>query len=344
VIDRVALGIDIGGTKVAAVLVDSAGTVLARERGPVAPESNEAALASIFAVSDRLFDTYGRDRTQLAGIGAGAPGGIDWRRGVLTGATNLAWQDLPLGQALSERYGVPAVVDNDVNVAAWGERCFGGWPVPIQHLVFITVGTGIGAGLIESGRIVRGRRGAGEIGHIPLLENGPRCKCGLVGCLEAVASGPALGALGCQLAAGGSPTLLALAGGNAKAVTAEHVFAAAQQGDTGAQWLLERQGYYLALCVLISWRMLDPDVVVIGGGMAEAGPPLFEALWSALRRLRPDRSWGQQIGGTDARRDPSEYAVPTRLGADAGAVGAAALVLQPEAGFVEEGIISLPSR
>jgi glucokinase len=321
----IALGIDIGGTKVAAVLLDEHAMIVARERGPVAPESNDAALASVVAVTDRLLGANPDSRSRLAGIGAGAPGGVDWRKGILLGATNLAWRDLPLADELTQRYGVPALVDNDVNVAAWGERCFGGWGRdgrPIQHLVFITVGTGIGSGLIEDGRIVRGKRAAGEIGHIPVLEHGPPCRCGMVGCLEAAAAGPAFGAAGRRLAeSGGSPRLLALADGDPSRITAEHVVKAAAEGDDGAKALLDREGYYLALAAMIASRMLDPEVIVIGGGLAEAGQPLFEAIGSNLKRLRPRGP------------DPERYVVPTHLQSDAGAVGAAALVLRPEPAF-----------
>ena len=329
--DTLALGIDIGGTKVAVTLVDTAGKVVARERGPVAPESNDAALGSIVTVVDRLFAQHPDTRARLIGIGAGAPGGVDWRNGVLVGATNLAWRNLPLREELTKRYGVPALVDNDVNVAAWGERCFGDWSQgkagsSIQHLVFITVGTGIGSGLIEDGRIVRGRRGAGEIGHIPVLQNGPRCKCGMVGCLEAAASGPALGAAGGRLAESGeSPRLLELASGDATAVTAAHVIRAAVEGYPGPRMLLEKEGEYLALATLIASRMLDPEVIVIGGGLSEAGQPLFQAIWSALRKIR------------ERGPDPETYVVPSRLGAEAGAIGAAALILKPESAFSAAG-------
>ena len=336
-----ALGIDVGGTKVAAVLVDRQGTVLARERGPVAAESNQAGLESILQVVDRLLDAHPEARARLAGIGTGAPGAIDWRAGVLRGAANLAWRDLPLAAALRDRYRVPALLDNDVNAAAWGERCFGPRVSPspaaqerglggeVDHLVFITVGTGIGSGLIESGRIVRGRRSAGEIGHIPLLEDGPPCKCGMVGCLEAAASGPAFAAVGRALAAAGqSPRLVELAGGNPQAVEPPHLIQAAVEGDPAARQALDREGYYLALAALIASRMLDPELIVIGGGLAEAGAPLFEALWRQLARLRPRGP------------EPQTYVVPARLRADAGAVGAAALVLHPEPGFVSEGHVS----
>ena len=323
---ELALGVDIGGTKVAAVVVDGTGKVLASERGPVAPESNDSALASVVAVVDRLLEAQTAVRDRVIGIGAGAPGGVDWRTGVLLGATNLAWRNLPLGEELNQRYGVPSLVDNDVNVAAWGERCFGGWGregKAIEHLVFITVGTGIGSGLIENGRIVRGRRSAGEIGHIPVLQNGPSCKCGMVGCLEGAASGPALGAAGRRLAESGeSPRLLELAGGSASAVTAAHVVQAAVEGYPGPKMLLEKEGEYLALATLIASRMLDPEVIVIGGGLAEAGDPLFQSLWSALRKTR------------ERGPEPETYVVPTRLGGDAGAIGAAALILMPEGGFL----------
>jgi glucokinase len=329
----VALGIDVGGTKVAAALVAGDGTVLARERGAVAPESNEAGLAGIFAVADRLLAACPDAGRRLAGTGVGVAGSVDWRSGVHAGATNLAWRDLPLGAALRERYGVPALVDNDVNVAAWGERCFGGGSgaakVPYDNLVFITVGTGIGSGLIEGGRIVRGRRAAGEIGHIPLIEDGPRCRCGMVGCLEAVAAGPALAAVGRRLAeAGRAPRLVELAGGDLEAIEAPLVIQAATEGDPGARAALDREGYYLALAALVAGRMLDPELIVVGGGLAEAGAPLFTALWDHLARLRPRGP------------DPRAYVLPARLGADAGAVGAAALILRPEPGFVAAGLIA----
>jgi glucokinase len=320
--EDLALGIDIGGTKVAAALVDTAGRVVASERGPVGPENNAAALASVVAVADRLLAAQPAARERLVGVGAGAPGGVDWERGILLGATNLAWRDLPLGDALSKRYRVPAAVDNDVNVAAWGERCFGGWGSAgkaIEHLVFITVGTGIGSGLIESGRIVRGKRSAGEIGHIPVLHDGPPCRCGMVGCLEGAAAGPAFGAAGVRLAeSGGSPHLVELTGGNPKDVTAAHVVQAAVEGDARALELLDREGHYLALAVMIASRMLDPEVIVFGGGLSEAGQPLFDAIWRALKEIRPRGP------------DPETYVVPSRLGPHAGAIGAAALVLQPE--------------
>jgi glucokinase len=265
------------------------------------------------------------------------------------GATNLGWRDLPLGAALRQRYGVPALVENDVNAAAWGERSFGagaagpeagaamerataasGTGAPagrVDDLVYLTVGTGIGAGIVSGGRIVRGRGTAGEIGHIPLFENGPPCACGLVGCLEALAAGPAFARAGRDLAAAGeAPALLARAGGDAEAITPDLILRAAAAGDPPAQTLLDREGYYLALAVLIAGRLLDPARIVVGGGLSESGALLFEALWRSLARLRPRGP------------DPRTYAVPPALGPDAGAVGGAALILVPEPGFRAAGL------
>lgn len=327
---RLALGIDIGGTKVAAAVVSTDGTVVAQARGATAPESNEAGLSSIFAVADEALAAAGERRREVIGIGAGSPGSIDWQAGVLRGAANLDWHDFPIAAALRERYGLPAVLDNDVNVAAWGERCFahrienGIAGAPLEHLVFLAVGTGIGAGIVESGRMVRGQRSAGEIGHIPLFADGPRCRCGMVGCLEGMVSGPAFAAAGrAAAAAGEAPQLLVLAGGDAQAVTPPLIIQAAVAGDAGARAVLDEEAYYLALAVLIAARMLDPEVVVIGGGVAEAGAPLFEALWAQLARIRPSGP------------DPRQFAVPASLGAHAGALGGAALILYPEPGFRE---------
>jgi glucokinase len=351
--EDLALGLDIGGTKVAAVLMGrsagpagpagpagAAAAVLSRARGAVDATDNAAGLASIFRVVDACLEGAagapgaggdGRGvrgvRDRLRGIGAGCPGSIDWRAGVVRGATNLGWRHLPLAEALRARYGVPALVDNDVNVAAWGERCFGAG-APADDLVFITVGTGIGAGLVAAGRILRGRGGtAGEIGHIPLFEDGPRCACGLTGCLEALASGPAFARAGrAAAAAGEAPGLLALAGGDAAAIDPPLILRAAAAGDAAAGRLLDREGHYLALAVLIAGRLLDPARVVLGGGLTEAGAALFGALWDNLARLRPR---GPR---------PADYAVPAALGPDAGAAGAAALVLVPEPGFAGAGI------
>jgi len=331
-----ALGIDIGGTKVAAALVDAHGRVLARERGPVSPDDNASGLASIFAVVDRLLAAVPDVRPRLRGIGAGAPGAVDWQTGTLRGAANLAWRQLPIAAALSERYHLPALLDNDVNVAAWGELSFGSAgdasderaAAAPPDLVFLAAGTGIGAGIIAHGRLVRGRGSAGEIGHIPLFEHGPPCRCGATGCLEAVASGPALAAAARQAAASGNaPGLLALAGGMLDAISADLVVQAATGGDPAAAALLDREGYYLALAVLILARLLDPARLVLGGGLAAAGAPLFEAIWRHLAQLRPRAG------------DPQRLVVPSRLGAEAGTAGAAALILRPEPGFIEAGLI-----
>jgi glucokinase len=346
-----ALGLDIGGTKVAAALLDGAGTVLARARGPVDPAGNRPGLESVFRVADACLEAAPAPtpappaaRAALRGIGAGCPGSIDWQAGVVRGAANLAWRDLPLGAALRDRYGVPALVENDVNAAAWGERSFGagteagtgaaaggagaGGPGGrVDDLVFLTVGTGIGAGIVSGGRLVRGRGTAGEIGHIPLFEHGPRCACGLVGCLEALAAGPAFARAGRDLAAAGeAPGLLARAGGSAEAITPDLILRAAAGGDPSAQALLDREGYYLALAVLIAGRLLDPARIVVGGGLSEGGAVLFEALWRNLARLRPRGP------------DPRAFAVPPALGPDAGAVGGAALILVPEPGHRAAGL------
>ncbi len=344
----VALGIDIGGTKVAAALVDDHGRVLAHERGPVAPDDNATGLASIFAVVDRLLAAAPEVRARLRGIGAGAPGAIDWQAGTLLGAANLAWRHLPIAAALTERYHLPALLENDVNVAAWGEFSFGTESGASSHsaaaapshsaqpsgalepadLVFLAAGTGIGAGIVAHGRLLRGRGRAGEIGHIPLFEDGPPCRCGATGCLEAVASGPALAAAARRAATtGGAPAILALAGGAPESITADLVVQAATGGDPAAAGLLDREGYYLALAVLIVARLLDPARIVLGGGLAAAGAPLFEAIWRHLARLRP------RAGA------PWPIVSPPKLGPEAGAAGAAALILRPEPGFVEAGLL-----
>jgi glucokinase len=308
-----AIGIDIGGTKIAGGVVTEAGQILDRTRVPTPPDEGEATLAAVLAAADEL-----RARNPgVDALGVGAAGLVEWPAGQARWAPNNSYRRLELRRLLGERTGLPTMVDNDGNAAAWAEARFGAG-AGHDDLVLVTVGTGIGGGLVLDGRLYHGEHGfAGELGHLIVAPDGDPCPCGNRGCLEAMASGSALGRLGREAAAGdpGGPlaTLAARARGP---VTGEVVFAAASEGDRLALGLFERIGHWLGVGIASLVTIFDPDVVVVGGGVAATGELL----------LAPARaSFERYVHGRGHRDLPP--VVPTRLGDDAGLVGAATLAL-----------------
>ena len=308
-----AVGIDIGGTKIAAGVVTEDGTILDRTRVPTPPDDEAATLAALLAVVDEL-----RARNPgVEAIGLGAAGLVEWPGGIARWAPHNSYRRLELRRLLHERTGLPTIVDNDANVAAWAEARFGAGSAG-GDLVLLSVGTGIGGGLVLEGRLYHGEHGfAGELGHLIVAPEGDRCACGNLGCLEAMASGSTLGRLGREAAAadpGGRLAALAAAAG--APVTGEVVFAAALEGDKVALSLVERIGHWLGVGIASLVTIFDPDLVVVGGGVAATGDLL----------LAPARaSFERYVHGRGHRDLPP--VVPTRLGDDGGLVGAATLAL-----------------
>jgi len=222
-----AIGIDAGGTKVEGLVVDlDRGTVLDRLVVATPAADADASVETIATVARRLMSGH-----RVAAVGVGAAGMVD-REGRMRFAPNLAWRDEPLAERISEAVGLPALVDNDANVAAWGEFRFGAGRGS-DDMLLVTVGTGIGGGIIAGGALFRGAHGfAGEIGHIIVEPGGPRCGCGNQGCWEQVASGRAIGRMGREASADHPESELStLAGGDPALVTGEHVSLAAAGGD-----------------------------------------------------------------------------------------------------------------
>lgn len=332
-----AIGVDVGGTKVAAgvVQVDGARAVIgARVRGPVDPATNEGGIKSIVAVVDEVVGHLdASDRSRLTGIGVACAGNVDHLSGTLRRAANMAWVDLGIAAALHDRFGLAVRVENDVNAAAWGLATFPGAPSsmpPNPTLAYLVVGTGIGAGVVDGGRIVRGRTGgAGELGHVPGIAGAVdpaagqvACVCGARGCLEAVASGPALAAAARAMAeAGAAPGLLEMAGHDSSRIDAAIVTAGAARGDRDALDLVAREGRFIALVIATAMRAYDPHRIVLGGGVIAAGSVVVDAVhagiadlaWRVPHRFRESRDWLEVQASAD----------------DGGIVGAAALVLAP---------------
>jgi len=311
-----AIGVDVGGTKVAAGLVDEQGTILARTRRPTPSTNPDDVEETIAAVVDEL-----RVGREVVGVGIGAAGFVDDERSRVLFAPNLTWRDEPLRDEVSARIGLPVVVENDANAMAWGEYRFGAGRGE-QHLAAVTVGTGIGGGLVLDGRLHRGRFGVGaEFGHVMVVPDGRRCGCGQRGCWEQYCSGRALLHEAREIAdvqREYGATLLALGRGRPEGIQAVDVTWAAQGGDPAALDCFAEVGRWLGQGLADLAALLDPGVFVIGGGVADAGELLLApARVEFARRL------------TAGPYRPHAWIRLAELGNEAGLVGAADLARQP---------------
>jgi glucokinase len=311
---RLAIGVDAGGTKVQGLLVDThEGAILDRRIVRTPAEDAEASLQAIVSVAKELM-TAGEG---AAAIGVGAAGMVD-RDGVMRFAPNVAWRDVPLRERIGEGTGLPTHVDNDANCAAWAEFRYGAGR-DATDMLLVTVGTGIGGGVVSEGKLLRGAHGfAGEIGHIIVEPGGPLCGCGNRGCWEQMASGRALDRLGREAAQRQPESVLArMAEGKPESVTGPVVAKAAQQGDPVAVHVLNEVGRRLGEGIAGLVNVVDPDVVVIGGGVIDVGDLL----------LQPARRAFEETVEAPQFRPPVPI-VPAALGNDAGAVGAADLAVR----------------
>ena len=309
--DGACVGIDVGGTKCLGLLLDETGSVVAERR-----EETPAGSAAIVGTIVDMVVALASGRTEGLTVGAGVPGLVDVE-GVLRVAPNLRGVvDLPLRQQLEQRFrGARVRIENDASCAGWAERERGA-ARGADHAVLVTLGTGIGGGIISGGGLLRGSHGfAGEIGHMVVDPDGPPCPCGRRGCWERFASGSGLGALGREAArAEGGGRALQLAGGDLAAVRGEHVTAAATEGDPQAEQVMARFGWWVALGLLNLANVLDPELFVLGGGLVEAGDVL----------LGPTRSAFAELVQAVEQRPPVPIA-PAVLGERAGAIGAGLL-------------------
>jgi glucokinase len=290
--------------------VEGGGRILDRRLALTPATDAEATTRTIVALARELM----AGRNDVSALGVGAAGMVD-RSGVMRFAPNVAWREVPLAEKIRSGVGLPTLVDNDANVAAWGEFRFGAGR-GCNDMLLVTVGTGIGGGIVAGGKLFRGGHGfAGEIGHIIVEPNGPLCGCGNLGCWEQVASGRAIGRLGREAAQEHPESLIVeLAGGHVSAVTGLAVTAAAMKGDPVAVRILAEVGRRLGEGIAGLVNILDPDMVVIGGGVIEAGELILEPA---------RRSFVDSVEAPEHR--PEVPLVPAMMGNDAGAVGAADL-------------------
>ncbi len=313
------LGIDIGGTKVAAGLVNNAGDVLYKTRVPMSSEGDACAgLACVRAAIDETRNA--NPSTPFAGIGICSPGPLDPTTGVVINPPNLpCWRNFPLAAELSAAYGLPVRVDNDANAAALAESIWGAGR-EYANVFYATLGTGIGTGMVFSGRVYHGRTGAAaEGGHMTIDYHGARCGCGKRGCIEALASGTAIASRARAMSQRNAGTkMLELARGNASAITAEIVAEAWLAGDLLATEVLRETADLLAIWLGNVIDVLEPDVIIVGGGVAELMSHWFPHIREHLRM------WSINQRCTE---------IPLRLArysSDAGIAGAAALCLSAQ--------------
>ena len=309
---RQAIGLDVGGTKIAVARVGADGSILAKERTP-SPATEPVRILDAMVELARGVIT-----DEVEAVGIGAAGLVESATGTLTFAPNLAWRGVRLVEHIGGALGLPAIADNDATAAAWGEYRFGAGR-GYRDLLLVTVGTGIGGGIVNDGRIFRGAHGfAAEIGHIIVEPGGPVCGCGNRGCWEQVASGQAIERAGREAAERYPHSGIArLAEGVPARVNGSVVTRAAQDGDETATAILAKVGRRLGEGIAGLVNVLDPSVVVVGGGAVAAG----ELLLDPARR-----AFATSVEAPDFR--PPVPLVPAGLGNDAGVVGAATLALE----------------
>ncbi|WP_026962136.1 ROK family protein [Alicyclobacillus herbarius] len=294
------IGVDLGGTKILTGVLDEQGELHHTLEVPtLAARGPEAVIQRIRSTVDEMLNRVGR--ANVLGLGVGAPGPLNPHTGTVLGPPNLpGWDCIPLRDELQAVYGLPVYLENDANAAAVAEHRFGAGQGS-RNMVYITVSTGIGGGVVIDGQVRQGAAGGfAEIGHMIVDPSGVPCNCGNRGCLEAVASGTAIARMATEAFGRG--------------LTAQEVADLAAGGNAKARQVLDTAFRYLGIGVVNIVNLFDPDLIVIGGGVARIGQPLFDAIHEALMHNDFRRNYGMDVP-----------IVPARLGTKAGVIGAAAL-------------------
>lgn len=309
------IGVDLGGTNLKVALLDLKGGI--RERViALTKQGKQAVLRQIIEAVGEVLEKTEVKKSTVLGLGIGTPGLVDSIHGTVYGLTNIrGWRNVALKEYVERNIGFPTYIDNDVNLMALGELICGAGQ-GVKNLVCLTLGTGVGGGIIIEGKLYRGSTlSAGEIGHIPVSVGGPRCTCGGYGCLECYVGNARIVEKAVKAIQGGRRSLIKkLAEGDLKAITPRTISKAARQGDGLAKEIWEETGRYIGLVLSGVVNLLNPEMVVIGGGVAQAGKLLFEP----IRRTVKERAMS-----IPARK---VKIVPAKLGEDAGLIGAGMLV------------------
>ena len=310
------IGVDIGGTNVKIALVDFDGKIVYSNTVPTRAEMGyEAGVNNIKQAIKELMQETGEGPKTIEAIGFGLPGQIDYKEGIVKNLPNIpGWVNIPLAKMIEEEFSIPTRLDNDVRCAALGELNFGAGK-GCENLICITVGTGIGSGIVLNGKLVRGAsNAAGEIGHIKMeMSGGPLCGCGDYGCFEAYASGPAIVTMAREYISGGkSAKYKEMA--NDGIITPYIVAQAALQGDAVSIQIFKQMGKIIGTGLASVINLLNPEKIIIGGGVADAGDILLEP----IRKTIIDRAMPIQASAVEV--------VPAQLANTAGVIGASLLI------------------
>ena len=304
------VGVDLGGTKIYTALVDLEGNIVKEKVvETLAAEGQEA-------VSERILDTIayvidGVDKDLIKAIGVGSPGPLDAKNGIIFEPSNLPFKNYEIVKTIEDRYSLPTYLDNDANVATLAEFMFGAGK-GTENMVYVTVSTGIGGGAIINGKLYRGNTAnALEVGHMTVSKEGPRCGCGNVGCAESFASGTAIGKRAKEAVASKVVTSLK----NYENVTAKEVFIEASKGDAESKRILDNSLYYLGITVGNIMSHLDPEKVVMGGGVINGGDIVLET----VKKVVAERCLSVFVENCSIEK--------AKLGGQAGVLGAAALAI-----------------
>lgn len=286
---RLLIGMDVGGTKIGGLAVEENGRVRARIQTTTDTRSATHSVESILNAIRQVFAAAKAAPEEVLAIGLGIPGKIQDGRVHL--AVNLKLENYPLADTLAEIYPFPIALENDVRTAALGAYQWCQTEIPVENLVYLSIGTGIAAGVILQGKLFRGSHGmAGEVGHICIDPDGPRCNCGAFGCLEALAAGPAIALHGIQAIESGTETLLK----GCSPLTTQDVYAAARQGDLAARRIVRETSRLLSRAIYGLLMAYDPDAVVLGGGVSRAGEVFLSPILDELEVLASQSSLARE--------------------------------------------------
>jgi len=317
-VSEVILGVDLGGTNVKTALVSRDREVLGKDTRPTQAEGGpEAVMAVMVEGIDAVLDAAGLSRSNVLAAGFGAPGPMNWQTGVIFSPPNLpGWRNVPLAEEMRKRLGFPCFVDNDANVACYGEYWLGAGQ-GVESMCLLTLGTGVGGGIVVLGQLLRGIDGtAAEIGHLKVQRDGRLCGCGGKGCLEAYGSVTGMVRTAVEGIEAGKQTILTnMCGNDLDKLTGEMVSEAIGQGDEFAKWVMHETGVWLGLGIASLINLLNPEKVVLCGGMTAAGEVLFDP----IRKTAKEQTF--EVPGNRAQ------IVPAGLGDDSGVIGAAGCAL-----------------
>ena len=312
------IGIDLGGTNVNVGVVDRSGKVITKHALPLGKaQTRQDVLDAIYRTTDETLERAGMKLEKVSALGVATPGTLDIERGVVIFASNLPdWRDVALREVLKERFNVPTFLENDANAAAWGEY-WAGAGKDVSSMVMLTLGTGIGGGIIIDGKLWHGfKDAAAELGHLTIDFRGRHCLCGNIGCLEAYASADSTVRRFIEAVRSGKPTNLErMVREHPDQVTSKLIYEEAVKGDGLCRQIMEETGFYLGVGIVTILHFLNPEMVVLTGGLTGAGSMLMDP----VKRVVEERTFA---------RSREELKIEfARLGADAGFIGAAGCAL-----------------